>query len=64
MKHSPCYRCTERFPACHDSCEQYKEWAKLVREIRKTKREDNENIRVSIESIYRFKRKKGEKISD
>ena len=23
---SPCTKCTERYLACHDSCEKYKEW--------------------------------------
>ena len=26
MKKGPCYGCTERFPACHGSCERYAEW--------------------------------------
>lgn len=22
----PCYKCKGRYPACHDTCEKYKEW--------------------------------------
>lgn len=25
-EYSPCKGCADRHPACHDSCERYKEW--------------------------------------
>jgi hypothetical protein len=26
MKLPPCKDCEERYPACHDKCEKYKDW--------------------------------------
>lgn len=26
MKDSPCHHCDKRFPACHGSCADFKEW--------------------------------------
>lgn len=27
---APCINCEERYPACHDSCDRYKEWKKEI----------------------------------
>ena len=36
---SPCKGCNERFTACHDKCEKYKEWKKLVDSANKARKE-------------------------
>lgn len=36
---SPCKDCTERHTACHDKCEKYKEWKKLVDDANKARKE-------------------------
>ena len=36
---SPCCGCTERFTACHDSCDRYKNWkaeAERIKAVRKS----------------------------
>ena len=35
----PCKGCTERFTACHDKCERYKEWKQRLDELNKARRE-------------------------
>ena len=35
----PCKDCKKRYPACHDKCEQYKEWKKLVDGANKARKE-------------------------
>ena len=37
----PCKDCKKRYPACHDKCEQYKEWKKLVDGANKARQEYN-----------------------
>lgn len=27
---SPCYGCTDRYPCCHDTCPDYKEWREAL----------------------------------
>lgn len=38
----PCKDCTERFTACHDKCEKYKEWKLRLDEVNKRRKEYNE----------------------
>ena len=38
-KYAPCYKCEDRVPMCHSSCERYKEYMQSVEEWRKRKRE-------------------------
>ena len=35
----PCKGCNERFTACHDKCDKYKEWKKLVDGVNKDRKE-------------------------
>lgn len=35
----PCKGCTDRYTACHDKCEKYKEWKKLVDDANKARKE-------------------------
>ena len=37
----PCKDCKKRYPACHDKCEQYKEWKKMVDSANKARKEYN-----------------------
>lgn len=32
MKNGPCYQCQKRTAKCHDTCPEYNEWVKGVRE--------------------------------
>lgn len=34
FRKSPCYKCTERKPACCDTCDKYKEWVKYRKEVK------------------------------
>ena len=35
----PCKDCKKRYPACHDKCDKYKEWKKLVDGVNKARKE-------------------------
>ena len=35
----PCKGCNERFTACHDKCDKYKEWKRDLDELNKRRKE-------------------------
>ena len=35
----PCKGCNERFTACHDKCDKYKEWKSRLDEVNKRRKE-------------------------
>ena len=37
----PCKGCNERFTACHDKCDKYKEWKKILDSANKARQEYN-----------------------
>ena len=36
---SPCKDCIDRHPACHDTCDLYKEWKRRLEELNKARKE-------------------------
>lgn len=52
-----CYQCEDRYPACHDSCEKYKEskaeWLKKQAFIREAKKEDRLFNNYHIGRVFR-----------
>ena len=36
---SPCKGCSDRYTACHDKCEKYKEWKSRLDEVNKRRKE-------------------------
>ena len=42
MRKSPCYSCTERYRACHDSCQRYADWIAPFHEGKKTYQQFND----------------------
>lgn len=57
---SPCYKCEDREPACHDRCEKYKEWASLHR-IAKGRNVDRNYEYFGYMAIKTLKKEKREK---
>lgn len=57
---APCYKCENRKPSCHDTCEVYKNW-KSVNEQKKehvrSATTDYDNFHI--DNIVRFKRRNG-----
>ena len=35
----PCKGCADRTPGCHDKCEKYKEWKKILESANKARKE-------------------------
>ena len=35
----PCKGCSERYPGCHDNCENYKAWKSRLDEVNKRRKE-------------------------
>ena len=37
----PCKDCSERYPGCHNKCDKYKEWKKILDSANKARQEYN-----------------------
>ena len=37
----PCKDCKERHPACHDSCDRYKEWKQRLEKVNEERKKYN-----------------------
>ena len=37
----PCKDCKERFPACHGSCDRYKDWKKRLEKVNEERKKYN-----------------------
>lgn len=48
----PCYQCTTRHPACHDTCVAYRDWAE---ETRKRHQADHKMDEVDVHLMEFFK---------
>ena len=58
---TPCLNCPDRYPACHDHCDRYKEWKEIHERKRAAARDQDEHEIVSyeVERSKRLKKKKG-----
>lgn len=45
---SPCYRCDNRSPGCHDICEVYKTWKEGQRKEKEDRRKKNKAFQREI----------------
>ena len=54
---SPCMECQERKPACHDSCERYREYKAKVDEVKGRKREADRKEQLVHPGLKRSKGK-------
>ena len=50
MKVAPCKDCTDRYLACHDYCEKYKEWKLYANDIKHKTEMDKWNYRSTTTS--------------
>lgn len=61
MNVAPCKGCTERYQACHDYCEKYKEWKTELDAIRSKIAEqkfiEQTKIRITTDGVRRMKTK-------
>lgn len=59
---STCKDCTDRYPACHDKCEKYKEakakWTEQQQKIREEKQKVSAVHKYQVEAVLRMKHKK------
>lgn len=51
---APCKSCTERYSACHDTCEKYQEWHK---ENIRVKSEMKRDIAISYLNVEGYRRR-------
>lgn len=61
MTNSGCYKCQDRKPMCHSSCEKYKAWKEAHEskkaEIRAAKDKQKEFDSVAIDAIIKARRR-------
>lgn len=60
MKKNPCYKCDNRTPECHSTCEWYRDWseeAKQNRELR-LKNKNTEYIAYSAGKVEKLKKER------
>lgn len=61
MNVAPCKDCVERYEACHDHCEKYKEWKAELNAIRSKIAEqkfiEQTKIRITTDGVRRMKTK-------
>lgn len=50
----PCYKCNDRYYACHDTCEKYAEFKAGIKEYRQKMIAENESRRYAVERSIRF----------
>lgn len=50
----PCYKCDDRYPACHSYCEKYKEYRQKLDSINEQARRDREMENCVIETRKRL----------
>ena len=58
MKKPPCKDCEDRYLACHDKCEKYKEWKDYVAETNKRFKLDHHSYRSTATDKKTMKDKK------
>ena len=57
-KRAPCLNCEKRFPACHDTCADYREWHDKAEAERQNQRKDSEMegyIKTSVSKTLHIK---------
>ena len=42
---TPCKDCPSRHPNCHDRCEKFQEWHRLMAKVDEARRKDHERYR-------------------
>lgn len=63
-REQPCYKCEERHPVCHDSCQVYQHWVQKQRDIKTAlKAADADYVSINYtlknKSLIAHKQKKG-----
>lgn len=57
MRGCPCYKCEERYEACHDHCDKYKTWKKPLADSY-DQRANAVNRRMLNDDMYRAMEKR------
>ena len=59
---TPCLDCPDRYPACHDHCDRYKEWKEIHERKRAAAREQKQSeVEIVSYELDRFRRMKKNK---
>lgn len=55
---SPCFKCPERYPGCHDYCEEYQSFQERRKEIQMSRLKRNNLDDYFIEAVRKVKKKR------